>query len=446
MDISGIFVIQNTTTMICKALTSLLLALLLFLNATAQWPIHTEAETTAASFGVSIIPGSEGTTAIGMMDNNDWIELDFTLPRDSVYKVTVRAAGQGEIWFADSVFNIIGRAYLEPTLTEQTYTSLVSYLWLKAGTSRSLRIIARKCEALSIDWVEVDRSPLFLVNNYESNWRWMDGQRGNVPWKAVRIDSLNNGWIKQTARPTSLTLSNLYHQNPKTFGVFGGRRYRFPSMTSMCFNLAKSDTLTWPFCRAEIYQPPWTHLEYWYGFSFMSPTDVTGDANRHIIQQWHGTDDPGEDARSPNLAFEVDAGRLVCKIVWASTAIQDDGNDDKDGELVYDLGPYIPGVWFDFVVHAKFDYDNDGVLEVWVNNTKLVNRQNLPNWYNDQNPPYFKIGIYKWGWQGGRLVGGVWTQWADQTPYHVLTCYYDNLRIAGPTGTKDLVDPALANQ
>jgi hypothetical protein len=178
----------------------------------------------------------------------------------------------------------------------------------------------------------------------------------------------------------------------------------------------------------------------------MSPTVVTNDKNRHILMQAHGTDDAGgEQARSPCFAMEVENDSFKCKIVWASLAIQVNGNNDKAGEKVFNLGKYEPGVWVDWVIHVKFAYDNTGILEIWRDGVLVASWINQPNGYNDVIGPYWKFGIYKWPWEGGRAVNGQWVVWALDTPYDVLVHYYDNLKIGGPGSNRAEVDPANYN-
>lgn len=63
-----------------------------------------------------------------------------------------------------------------------------------------------------------------------------------------------------------------------------------------------------------------------------------------------------------------------------------------------DLGPVKKEVWNDWVIHAKWAWDNTGILEVWKDNELIISRKNTPNCYNDLTYPYFKMGIYKWEW------------------------------------------------
>ena len=59
--------------------------------------------------------------------------------------------------------------------------------------------------------------------------------------------------------------------------------------------------------------------------------------------------------------------------------------------------PTEKGCWTDWVVHVKWSYQSDGILQIWKNGEKVVD-QNGPNAFNDAHGPFFKMGLYK-GWR-----------------------------------------------
>lgn len=389
-----------------------------------SWPLHIEAESFTAQSGGAPMTCNEGGQCVGYINPYNWLEYQVNLPKDSVYKLSVRVAGSaGEVDLFDSAWNRLGCIYFPRTSTDQTFTSASTYLYLKGG-NRRIRLQFRS-QVCSINWFEVTPSQgLYCANYFESDWQWAT-QNSSTNWKACRSDSVNSSylrstdnsksWIKQTARPASLLISNEYPRSGKSCARF---------------ELAKSDSSTWPYLRSEIYTGPCPQSEMWFGFSTMSPTYVHGDGLPHIIFQLHGTDDPGE-AKSPNCALRVENDSMYIKVVWASAAFSSDAT--KDGEIAYNVGKYKMGAWDDWVLHIKFAYDNTGILEVWRNETKVVNRINLPNAYNDVYRSYPKFGIYKWGWVN---------PWFSYSPYDTLVVYYDNLKIGGATSNYNEVSPA----
>jgi hypothetical protein len=51
------------------------------------------------------------------------------------------------------------------------------------------------------------------------------------------------------------------------------------------------------------------------------------------------------------------------------------------------------------VIHLRLTYAATGVIEVWKDGEKVVTVTGQ-TYYNDESGPYFKAGIYKWGWTG----------------------------------------------
>lgn len=96
-----------------------------------------------------------------------------------------------------------------------------------------------------------------------------------------------------------------------------------------------------------------------------------------------------------------------------------------------ELGPVTKDVWNDWVIHAKWAWDNTGVLEIWRDKKLILSRKNLPNCYNDATTPYLKIGLSKWGW-GQKVTPGI-----DKRVY-----YIDELTIGNGSSSFASVDPA----
>ena len=95
-----------------------------------------------------------------------------------------------------------------------------------------------------------------------------------------------------------------------------------------------------------------------------------------------------------------------------------------------DLGPVDKNKWNDWVFHIRFSYKSDGILEIWKNKVKVFSMSG-PNSFNDQHYPYFKIGIYKWGWNG----------WASYSPEDKRVLYVDEVRIGNRNSNLNEVSP-----
>ncbi|MEU9574777.1 heparin lyase I family protein [Streptomyces massasporeus] len=178
------------------------------------------------------------------------------------------------------------------------------------------------------------------------------------------------------------------------------------------FELRKTDPIVSSSKRAEISQrdeQP-ANAERWYGFSINLASSWAYDTSAEIVSQWHQCDTacPGG---SPPLALLTDEGR------WKI---------DFRGQFL-DLGAYTTGVWVDWVFHVTWRTDSSGVLQVWKNGERVVNRTGATH---DGGPrsPYFKFGIYKWDWNTGA---------PSSTTQRVM--YYDALRLGDErTAHKDV--------
>jgi hypothetical protein len=224
-------------------------------------------------------------------------------------------------------------------------------------------------------------------------------------------------WYKEICRPSALIITK--EITPRKGN--GAARFEFD----------KSDVINYnKYVRAEIRQPSDVEAERWYGFSNYLPADFVTDPLAEKIAQWHEVPDfdKGENWRSPPVSMGIENGRYYVHIMWAAAAVNT--NNTKDGEKRIDLGPVDKSKWNDWVFHIKFSYKSDGILEIWKNKEKVLT-YNGPNSFNDKTYPYFKIGIYKWGWNG----------WASYSPESKRVLYYDEVRIGDEHADLNLVSP-----
>jgi hypothetical protein len=142
---------------------------------------------------------------------------------------------------------------------------------------------------------------------------------------------------------------------------------------------------------------PNKNKEEWYAFSVYFPKSFVKDTMEESIVQWQSLPDfaEGETWRSPPLLFGVLNDSLVLEIRSDSRKV------NQQGQYTFErlnLGPVEKENWLDWVFRIRWAYDNTGIIEVWKNGTSVLKRINVPNSYNDNMYPYFKIGLYKWGW------------------------------------------------
>jgi hypothetical protein len=173
--------------------------------------------------------------------------------------------------------------------------------------------------------------------------------------------------------------------------------------------------------------------EYWYGFSIFLPQDYQPDRIWEIVAQWHGVPDfdVGENWRNPVMALSTTNGRWDWVSRWDAKRNTFAGGKRKyGGTQKYDLGAYQRGIWTDWVIHVKWSYGSDGILEVWKNGEKVID-QNGPNAFNDQRGPFFKMGLYK-GWRDPNRP-------SDAVSARVL--YHDEFRMGAAEAGYDDVAP-----
>ena len=172
------------------------------------------------------------------------------------------------------------------------------------------------------------------------------------------------------------------------------------------FMLRKDDKIVSKSKRAELELKHHADIggEYWYGFSIYIPADWQYDTINEVVTQWNATRDKEikENAkRSPPLALRIKKDHWYITMRWDKRRLTPPGN--KAPKLRLWKGPYKKGAWTDWVVHAKWSFEKDGLVRVWQNG-KLIIEHAGPNCYNDKRGLRFKIGLYKPKWQGDKYT------------------------------------------
>ncbi len=173
--------------------------------------------------------------------------------------------------------------------------------------------------------------------------------------------------------------------------------------------------------------------DWWYGFSVYFPKSWAKDNIWDLVAQIHGRPDLdiGEDYRNPILAWYTDGDNIIIKNKWdAKRNTFESGTRVYGGQRTLWTGSIQKEQWTDWVMHAKWSYQEDGIVEIWRNGVKVVNSRG-PNCFNDKKGPYFDIGIYK-GWRDrSNPPGTVGTR----------LVYFDEVRIADENASYSDVAP-----
>ena len=183
--------------------------------------------------------------------------------------------------------------------------------------------------------------------------------------------------------------------------------------------------------------------EYWYGVRIYLPEDWQSSNTRDIILQWHAKPDTdlGETYRSPPLALVIGDGSAGVGQKYLVSLKSDKRRLTKPkGERrrftkkeFFDIGTITGdlGQWTDWVVHLKWSYNEDGFITLWKNREIVLQLKNYANAFNDENGPYWKLGIYKSKWKKPT---------DDQIVERVI--YYDNIRVGSVNASFETVDPS----
>lgn len=144
------------------------------------------------------------------------------------------------------------------------------------------------------------------------------------------------------------------------------------------------------------------HGENWIRFSLYLDESWANDTAPELVFQLHGDRDSAEEPyRSPPLALYIKDNAWYWIIRWdvkpISTTVGGGGT-----RRVWEA-PYEKGRWVDWVIHARWSHQKDGVgfMKIWKDG-KLVVDDRGPNMFNDSagmKGPQF--GIYKWPWLKG---------------------------------------------
>lgn len=167
--------------------------------------------------------------------------------------------------------------------------------------------------------------------------------------------------------------------------------------------------------------------EYWVSWAIYLPNDYIVDKHSDILFQFHGVPDRDaageriENYRNPNVALRTGSNGN-----WVFTVRGDDkkitANNEYSRFKAFDLGDFMVdrNKWTTFTLRIVFEYGPEGRAELWKDGEKVVDDFG-ENAFNDDTPPYLKIGIYKPSWKGS--YGGV-------ENVSSRTIFYDELKVA----------------
>ncbi len=137
------------------------------------------------------------------------------------------------------------------------------------------------------------------------------------------------------------------------------------------------------------------YSENWYRVSIYLPSDFLIEDNRLCLAQWWAKTKThlGEVHRSPILQLRYANGALAILLRRYPTKVTTDDESYIQTRL-FDTNIFALGQWHDFVFHIKWSPENNGYIEAWWNNHKIINFKGITQ-NQDEVGPTFKFGLYR---------------------------------------------------
>lgn len=174
--------------------------------------------------------------------------------------------------------------------------------------------------------------------------------------------------------------------------------------------------------------------EMWYAFAVYFPAgEFEADSKTEIISQWwqSGDNHLGEANASPATALRIQDDRFIFDTGYNDALISKGVLPQSRRKI--DLGPVVKDSWQEFVFHFIHSYQADGLIEVWQNGARVLTHPG-GNMYNNAAMPKWKLGIYKWKWNGEE---------SSDTRKRVL--YFDNIRVGNALARAGEMNPVPRN-
>lgn len=157
--------------------------------------------------------------------------------------------------------------------------------------------------------------------------------------------------------------------------------------------------------------------EFWYTFDIYLPNDsFRNDSEQVVITQLHGLPDRalGEPWRNPVAALYIEEGQMWFRCNYAPERVSTSAS--KVTSINQPIGRLVAREWLDFVLRLRFDYTGrSGIVQLWKNGELVIDQVDIGCGYNDENIPYFKMGMY---------------YWSGNSDYNQRVIYFDNIEIS----------------
>lgn len=235
--------------------------------------------------------------------------------------------------------------------------------------------------------------------------------------RTVTTNSLISSLLYKENADLSILSTYASKQTGTSYGITSSTTQFYNGTKSVRFELRDTDPEVHSGTRAELSFPDATNLNRWYAFALHAPSaQYKIDSDDDVISQWHQGG-----GKTPALCLRVKNDRIYLRVL---------------GTWI-DLGVFDKDQWRAYVMHVKHSAGSDGLIEIWRDGVKIMNRSGA-NMYavtGDFHNPKLKLGIYKSDWNGSGTT---------QSTQRVL--YFDDIKIGNEYATyNDMVPVANDN-
>mmetsp|Transcript_3488 Transcript_3488/g.5439 ORF Transcript_3488/g.5439 Transcript_3488/m.5439 type:complete len:1094 (+) Transcript_3488:90-3371(+) len=139
---------------------------------------------------------------------------------------------------------------------------------------------------------------------------------------------------------------------------------------------------------------PTTTGKYWFGLRFRIPTNFTWEGRTftgseheffNIFELMRGKGD-----FTPSMRLRITDGTRYQVVVCGHKSFMSRINTCSSYTVYREVET---GVWMDWVFYIDMQYNGAGAIKVWLGETLLLSEHNVLTAYNDDKPPYIKIGV-----------------------------------------------------
>jgi Polysaccharide lyase len=131
----------------------------------------------------------------------------------------------------------------------------------------------------------------------------------------------------------------------------------------------------------------------WYAFRVLFPTDFPMEQNRLVFAQWKERGGFLALGLSPSLSFRFVDGKFSVRLRHCADEVIRDADAVTEIDL-FKTKNFPLGQWQDFVVQAKWSYQDDGFVNVWWNGRQII-KYSGPVGYDQEFAPKLKFGLYR---------------------------------------------------